>query len=380
MNFKQNRLVVLYQPPPISNRYGRYWAWMHRVVLAHMGSMKPRSGSYHDPWASELDPVMQLPELKYINDSLSDIMDDRAVELFQHARSTGRRIYIMWSGGIDSTSVLTAFLKNISDYSILTVVYSEDSITENPSYWQNYILGKLDTAYVHDFKVSEEFFQRQGIVLTGDPADALFGPSMGMYSGLIASGKHQENFLDHTNLIAFAIERYGQQFIRDNDMQGFGRWYSTKVTNNLLEVKPADVTSVADWWWWHYINLKWETSIWRPLVRCKSSHSESLSEHTIADFVASTFFNTARFQQWSYSNRHRFIINNDVSTHKHEIKKYIYDFDHNDEYFNGKTKTMSLLNRNLKQFPVFVNWDWSSQPHGTEIEQEIVAKLEDYSG
>ena len=68
---------------------------MHRVVFGSMGSMKPRSGSYNDPWHSQLNPAMNLPELRQIPDRLSDLLDHRAIELFQVAKSQHKGIYIM---------------------------------------------------------------------------------------------------------------------------------------------------------------------------------------------------------------------------------------------------------------------------------------------
>ena len=385
MNFEDNRIVILHHPPKISNTYGRYWSWMHHIILAHMGVMKPRSGSYTDPWNSKLDPLMKLPPLIHINDKLHDLMDARALELFHKAKATNRRIYIMWSGGIDSTGVLVSFLRNLSteDQKILTVVYSEESIKENRRFWNTYINNKLDILNYFNFHIDLKFLQ-QGIVLTGDPGDAIFGPSSGMYADLIPSGKHRESFKDHTNHIAYSIEKRVIHLVKHHNVLGIGKWYAQKVTDNLLEVKPYGVESVADWWWWHYINLKWETSIWRPLVRRKTNLTEQFDSETIAEFAGNTFFNTVKFQQWSYSNL-PYLIGNDVKNHKKEIKKYIFDFDHDEEYFINKTKFESLPGRVLASSgktgkPAYWHWDWTGQHENPELVSEIVAKLEDYKG
>lgn len=382
MQFKENRLAVLYYPPHISNTYGRYWAWMHRVVLAHSGSMKPRAGSYTDPWGSELDPIMNLPKLEHTDVSLQALLDERASELYQYAVGVRRRIYMMWSGGIDSTGVLTAFLRNltVSQQEIITVVYSASSIEENPVYWNNHIKDKLTTLDFDNFVITQDFLKAQGIVLTGDPGDALFGPSSVMYADLLLDNKHLKKFKDSTNLIAFAIEKRAQDLIKQHNLVGIGKWYVSKVTDNLLEVNPAGVETIADWWWWHYINLKWETSIWRPFIRSKRDYHESFDQTTIDEFVTNTFFNTAKFHSWSYSNRHRFILNNDISTHKHEIKKYIYDYDRNRDYLQNKTKQASFPPVDIKKFPSYVNWAWQGQVMNPELEAKMVDVLEQYKG
>jgi hypothetical protein len=382
MNFENNRIVILQNPTAIQNVYGRYWSYMHRVVFAHMGVMRPRSGSYSDPWNSRLDPVMALPELKHIPDCLSDLFDQRALELFAKAKEENKRIYMMWSGGIDSTAVLVSFLRNLSnaDLGILTVVLTQESIDENPNFYTQHIAGKLDTLDYYNFHLGEEFLS-SNIVLTGDPGDCIFGPSVGMYAHLMHDKKHLKSFKDSANLIAFSIEKRSQNVIKQAQLQGFGLWYTKKVTENLLEVNPEGVETLADWWWWHYVNLKWETSIWRPLVRRKYNYlDQPLTEHTINNFVRNTFFNTDRFHQWSYTNL-RTLVGNDIKNHKRGPKQYIFEFDKNTTYFENKTKMESVPARdNIANKPAYWNWQWQGQYLNPELEESIVETLEQYKG
>lgn len=382
MTFENNRIVILQDPPVIQNKYGRYWSYMHKVVFAHMGVMRPRCGSYKDPWNSKIDPVMALPELTHIPDCLEDLFDARAIELFNTAKLQNKRIYMMWSGGIDSTAVLVSFLRNLSesDLKILTVVLTQQSVDENPEFYQHHVHGKLDTLDYYDFHLGEEFLSTN-IVLTGDPGDCIFGPSVGMYADFIPDGKHLRSFKDSTNLIAFSIEKRSQHVIKKFDLQGFGKWYVQKVTDNLIEVNPAGVETLADWWWWHYVNLKWETSIWRPLVRRKYNYlDQPLTDQTINSFVQNTFFNTSKFHQWSYTNLKN-LVGSDIKNHKRGPKQYIYDFDRNRAYFENKTKLESVPARdNLVTKPAYWNWHWQGQYLTPELEQTIVDVLEQYKG
>ena len=382
MDLSQNRISTLFHPKPVANIYGKYWSVVHLSILAHTGLMKARSGTYSDPWESQSDPIFDLPPLIYINDKLHDLMDARAVEIINIARQSGRRLYVMWSGGIDSTAVLTSILKHLphNDADLLTVVMSQGSVDENPYFFFNYINDKIKTIEFTLFEITNDFLKNKGIVITGDPGDALMGPSLPMYSELVPTGKHLDPFIDNQDYIINSIEQPNLKLIKLAAIDGFGQWYVQKVTDNLLEVKPDGVESIADWWWWHYINLKWEASIWRPLLRRKTNFNEPLEISVIHDFVTNTFFNTDKFQQWSYSNRHRFIVNNDVETHKADLKKYIFEFDKNEEYFNNKVKVQSLPPRIFWEFPIFVNWDWTAYKASSSVEQLMVNKLEEYKG
>lgn len=339
---QQAKYICLYDVN-IQNIHGRYWNHMHRMIVGSMGSMRPRSGSYTDPWNSQLSSKMSLPELKQIPDSLTDLLDQRALELFDIATAQQKRIYIMWSGGIDSTVVLTSFLKNLSgaDSKIITVVLTEESIAEHPIYFNKYIKDQLEVISYYDLVIDNKFLE-EGMVLTGDPADALFGPSAGMYEHMIPTLDHLRPYRDCTKAISYVIDKNRFNTIRQYKLPGFGLWYAQKITDNLLEVQPPGIETIADWWWWHYINFKWESSIWRPLIRRKiSAIDDVLSQAQLDDFVDHTFFNTTKFQQWSYSNL-KTLIGNDVANHKRIPKKYIYEFDHNDDYFYNKRKSESV--------------------------------------
>ena len=77
-------------------------------------------------------------------------------------------------------------------------------------------------------------------------------------------------------------------------------------------------------------------------------------------FAENTFFNTDKFQQWSYTNLKRLIPEKDLQQHKIDIKKYIYEFDKNDMYFQNKPKIGA---KNPTQFvqavsPVYYDKNW----------------------
>lgn len=385
----QNSRVVNVRQVPIHNKFGRYWN-LTRFAVPAVTDLKARSGRFNTPWNTELDPMFKLPELRFIPDKLSDIMDERAIEINEIAKATNKKIMVMWSGGIDSTSVLAAFIKNIPEQDLdnITVVLSGESLAENPYFFDKFIFKKIKYIPYLEYVISSKTLD-ECIHLNGDPADALFGPSFSMYKQYVPSGDHLKPFKFNTKLIAESIYRYGERPINKYNGGNFQNWYVQKITKNILEVKPDGVESIADWWWWHYINFKWEYSIWRALLRRKAGSAEAdvLTQEQIEFYVKTTFFNTERFQLWSYSNLKNHIKNNDLTSHKQEIKEYIYELDNNLAYYTQKTKVMSIPIYDHSFYyevrkPYLIGKDWvgyhdNEHPDLVEICRQ---RLEEYKG
>jgi hypothetical protein len=373
----------------IHNKFGRYWNTTRYTVPA-VTDLKARVGKFTTPWATPLDPLFTLPELKVIPDSLGDIMDERAIELNEIAKATNRKIMIMWSGGIDSTGVLVSFLKNLSkqDLENVHVVLSADSVCENPSFYEKYIHNKLTCVPYLKYYLDNHTLDTC-INLNGDPADALFGPSYSMYKSYVPDGGHLKPFRFNTKLISEPIEKYGEYYNKKFSTQGIGTWYVQKISKNIFDAQPDGVESIADWWWWHYINFKWEFSIWRSLLRRKTGPSdcEPISRNRLEFFVKNTFYNTDRFQQWSYSNLKAHIINNDITTHKRQIKEYIVEFDGNRSYQEQKTKVTSvpiydhsLYYQVRKPFLIGEDWVGYYDNEHPGLVEECRVRLETYRG
>jgi len=56
------------------------------------------------------------------NKKISTICDERALEIQDKLLSSNKELYVMWSGGIDSTAVLVSILKNFKSEALKRVV------------------------------------------------------------------------------------------------------------------------------------------------------------------------------------------------------------------------------------------------------------------
>jgi hypothetical protein len=383
MTIQTNRMVPIngrMTQTAIQNRYGHYWNNIYKIVMG-LHEVRARVGTFNTPWNAPSSEFTIMPPLTVINDNLYDLMDARALEISEIAKSTKKRIIVQWSGGIDSTAVLVAFIKNLStqDLSNVTVALTTNSILENLSFYERFILDKMHYVSYANIVVSEEFLSKN-ILIHGDPGDSIFGPSISMYADLIADGRHLAPFKDNIHTIASQLER--SPSVEKFNAHGFGDWYANKISDNLLEVAPEGVDTIADWWWWHYFNFKWEFSIARPLFRQKPD-KEPISTTAYKFMADNTFFASDKFQQWSYSNLKNH-IGKDASTHKREIKQYIFQFDKNEQYLLHKRKVESVtlpLDIRIKNINGYYdeNWVLHRVNEGT-VGREILERLESYKG
>ena len=86
-----------------------------------------------------------------------------------------RFIFITWSGGIDSTLVLSEFLKQ-APHDQLIVMMDQHSIAEYPEFYNKYIKDKLRTVPMNFYTDAPlESAIISGIVVTGHLIDPVFG-------------------------------------------------------------------------------------------------------------------------------------------------------------------------------------------------------------
>ncbi len=384
---KNNGCINVRLNTKINNINGRYWQAMRRIIFA-LTDLRARVGTFTNPWSADSDPDYAVPTLAYTNEHLYDIVNNRAIELVHVAKAENKHMLVMWSGGIDSTLVVTSLLKNSTpaDLDNVTIVLTLNSIIENYDFYKNHIKTNFKCISWLDIEITNELLENN-IIVHGDPADCLFGPSVAMYEKLIPTGEHLLPFKDNVSLIAKIIDSKNLHITKEYNVPEFGSWYAKKITNNLLEVAPENVETIADWWWWHYFNFKWQFSLIRPLMRRRNNGAEliPLSDKNFKSYIDNSFFNTERFQQWSYSNL-KTHVGSDIKNHKLLPKQYIYEYDKNIVYLNTKTKVESVpvydqgLELKLRK-PLLWTRRWTGYYEDYPgLFQQCVEKLEMYKG
>jgi hypothetical protein len=185
------------------------------------------------PIGKVVDSPKTIPELCF----------DRVSYLLHKA--TERFIYIPWSGGIDSTLVLTEFLKQAPTDQLI-VMMDEHSIREYPEFYNKYIKDKLQTVQMDFYSDAPlENAILSGIVVTGHLIDPVFGSN---------------------NYQSMPEEKLSQNL--DSFLKPLNP-YSRDLYQKLISACPRPLENVKDLFWWldYALNYQSEELMWLMEVK-----------------------------------------------------------------------------------------------------------------
>ena len=363
------------------------WNWINlpKLVVGLM-DFRPRSGTFSTPWQAQSQFHLAMPDLSIPESrSLTELMDQRATELYLAAKQNNKQLMIMWSGGIDSTSIIVALLRVIPANEVkdlMVICLSIDSVLENLYFYQKFISTQIPVIHKDQVEVNNEFFDRY-ILLHGDPGDALFLPSTPKFAHLIKQNLHQSRFDQNRHLLYACFQNI--RAVPESTIV----WYVDKIIANIQEVQPPNVDSIADFFWWHYMNLKWEGSFWYPFhtINHRKLWTNKIQRQHSLEYIKNTFFNTDYFHRWSCTNL-KSLLPGDVDTHKHHIKKYIYEFDRNQSYLLHKQKVNSLplhynhiTEINFLDRPFYYDINWVGHTlQNQDLRETVFDLLNQYQG
>jgi hypothetical protein len=300
--------ISLSQVPGIDNflKFTRYF-------LPNVGPMD-RTHTLTMPFrCADTDPIPAFDPT--FSMSYKDCVMQRVQELDQIYQTTGQKFRLLYSGGIDSTGILAAFveyygLDTTSD--ILEISCSKESISENPWTWDRYIRkGNFKLVNSHDHTNG---WNDNRIIIMGEINDHLFG-------GLGAGRWTQYCMETRTNLYAptniATLVQYLIWSKRDNDASSayYCAAHLMKVVNNA----PFPISNMYLLMWWYNFVLGWNGCLYRVL----SQSTRELPKNILSTGFYQ-FYNTSALQQWSlnfhYDNPTQFA---ESETYKQECKDMI---------------------------------------------------------
>ena len=251
----------------------------------------------------------EFPNTSYIG-SFSDIMLLRANEIVYNTKLSGKEICVLWSGGVDSTATVLAFLEVLDKKEILTILYTESSLIEYPLFYK--FLTSLTDITLKKISINEigVFCSENGSkynIITGFPADQLFYSTISKQEN-IQFGSDWRSFIKEDT----AIQQFEEAFTRYN-----------------LPIKTID-----EFTWYMNFSCKWllvKRAI--PLWWGKTDNG------------VIPFFDKKEFQDWSVSNFDTFqkYDQNDPKYYKLEMKQFINKLFPDEDYLKNKTKTSSIV-------------------------------------
>jgi hypothetical protein len=274
------------------------------------GWLVDRTGTVTFPWQTKL-----LDRYKHIEKSPSYDFETCCLLNATKYIETGKPIILMWSGGIDSTAMVVAFLKVAKDLSNITVAFNNDSVREYPSFYKNYICGKVKGLS------TEELVLRittsgigDTILLSAEHADQLFGSPL---AGGIAQTLGLE-FLTKP----FNQNNFRTLFTSKGVPQRYADcWFD--LYNETSKHSPKPIQTMFDMAWWHGFNFRWQAIGMKIYPRINSN----------VDFR--TFYSDTMFQQWSIDQT---FTMDSIGQLKTIPKDFIFEFTGDADYRDNKIK------------------------------------------
>jgi hypothetical protein len=299
------------------------------------------------PWQLETTDYV-IPPMPTDQLSFDQIADEFGYRICKEMDSD-KQVYMMWSGGIDSTSVAVSLLRNIKNnqYKNLHVVSSALSRQENPMFYHNF-LSKFDQIELFEFNPGLLDINNT-LILDGEGGDQIFGSGGANKIFSLHPDKILQPWRKNIDFVKCNLQVEGEmkkfwpdQIWTQNIDHSFFDFFLDFMTKTI-EKKSAQVETLYDFFWWINFNFKFDSVMWRHTLRL----SENISDQEFEFFskkVLCRMFAQDKMQQWSMSAGADKKIHKAKKTIKWAARNYIYNFDHNEYYFREKRKEYSSEN------------------------------------
>lgn len=289
----------------MSDKYFYNIALMHhRITAVDRYLAHDRNGAF--PTHPDMITLRPIGKLLASLPSFADLMESRAADLVNEAGN--RKIFVFWSGGLDSTGALVALMKNCPLDQIV-VIMSDPSVDEAPLFFERYIKDKIQVILMKHGIVAPHIRTgiSEGIVVTGEIGDQLFGTV---------------NFEGVLNETLKGPWRDGISKGEHDRYEGF------------VSACPRELDNYADFLWWINYSIKYQNVQMRMILEVKNSILEQNTFH---------FFDSSDFNDWTVTAPISLKFPDmNKKQYKYPLRRYIYEYDGDLSYFKNKEKERSL--------------------------------------
>lgn len=271
-----------------------------------------------------------------------DLTDARALELEKLAVRY-KNVFLFWSGGVDSTCILSAILKNWKKESLkhLVVILNKYSIEENKFMYDNFIHDKISTVSTDLFFSGEINFSNDNLYLDGECAASIFVTLCYEFEKRFP-GYSLKPWKDNTDVL---IKFFG---IYEDTVYG-EHMYNIVVES--LKKNRLEVETIFDFIWWMGFNWNHDKNLHHILWQyhpCFFANPSIDLKRFINENVFH-FFNAADFQDWRVSAIGTdLLVGSTMKEHKLSFKKYIFDFNKDKDFLDYKGKEASTPKNPIK--------------------------------
>jgi hypothetical protein len=314
----------------------------YQLDLTHLWFDRSKSIG-HFLHLKEQPPVLRNIDLSDTR-SFLDICLDEANTLV----STGKKIKLLWSGGLDSTCILGALHNKIEDKSQLEIICTYASIYESGPIFDHIIKNN------YNYQLTTEYTQPRPIlsmcddntiVIGGAGGDQLWGTRfVGFDTDTHFGGQRDLMFHDSQN---WRIKRkYPQSYLKEH-IEKEGQIDYTKILSDefieflspAINSSPTKIETLGDLQWYWGWNFIWNTGLTRFLKNDTTQYHNRFK----------TFFMSPAFENWSARTKGGGYYHGHPQW-RNELKSTINELIQEPLYVKYKGKSPSNLTRDYEGF------------------------------
>jgi hypothetical protein len=257
------------------------------------------------------------------------ICQERAEELANLVKGTDKKLFLFWSGGLDSTAAFL-LLRAAMPKGKLAVVYTEHSELEYPGFLDSNIRGAHETIVLDRFaswRTVKECCEK-GVVVTGEIGDQIFG---GSHCLRLSQEELQKHWTTYNPLFT-----------------------KSKLINSAVENCPRRINNVAEMLWWLNYTLKYQY----VQIKLLLDNEVSILNKNLVHFFDSAGFNDYAVCADVTDKMPRF----EIKKYKLPLREVIAELSKDNVYAFNKPKIPSLwkdygrFSRSLVAKTVATDW------------------------
>lgn len=276
--------------------------------------------------------LFPIPKLRPFAKTFEELCDERAIQVLADAEKLSATMYVLYSGGIDSTCLLVSLLKHATPQQKenIVVLLSHDSIAENPRFYDEHIRGKLRAGSSISFteRIGEDCY-----LLSAEHNDMVMGSEkIGKMMTLYGPESIHQPYDRDMVAGLFSTALSGDAMM--------GHFY-VDLFERIRDAAPVPVETNMDFLWWSNFVVKWQSCFHYILLFTPPRNAHKVTQEYL-DKRFISFYNTDEFQLWSMSNPDK-RIKDTWKSYKWVCKDIIYKYNKDAEYRDNKTKKGSLL-------------------------------------
>lgn len=322
-----------------------------RVVYGSNGAMIDRTNTISTPFNTKNIEWLSMPVIENVfTKSLEQCCHEHARTIIDQSIQENKTITIMWSGGIDSTCMVSSFLSvaTVAELERITILLNKDSILENPDFYRKHLIGKLKCKDSNSWPTYIDPFI---IFLTGEGGDQL---------GWFGFTRHSESAFNELGWDFLKMPATSDNIIKCLEKicqnKEVARVCYERVIDPLKKTAIVDVNTVSQSLWWTIFCVKWQN------VYLRIMNNLIDTQHVDTKYMQSNFkmfFQSNDIQRWIMCNNEKALWVNKFTDIKLPLKEIIYRFDKNQHYLENKVKLGSLGRLSLMRPSIgFITSTW----------------------